>query len=164
LATQGFPDKLPLVNDAAHLVENYKETFEYQQHCSQLGYKPLADREITRIKDLYDNVIKTYGKSFGKPYGWIPESILKGHVTFARIEKFERFDKLRPYYLMACHNVHSGPKAITFRLGIFKGGRHKTLLLAGASNYGLADPGQGAAISLSQITSCLLSTGQQLGT
>jgi hypothetical protein len=140
------------------IVENYKEMLEYQQHCSQLGYEPLADSEIIRIGELYDNVIKTYGRSFGKPYGWIPDNILKGYRTFAGIEKFERFDKLRPYYIMACHNVHSGPKAITFRLGIFKRGRHKTVLLAGGSNYGLADPGQGAAISLSQITSCLLST------
>jgi hypothetical protein len=139
------------------IVETYKEMLEYQQHCSQLGYEPLTNHEVRSIKSIYDEVIRTYGRSFGKPYGWIPEGILKKR-TFVGIEKFERFDKLRPYYIMACHNVHSGPKGLKFRLGVFKGGRHKTVLLAGASNYGLADPGQGAAISLSQITSCLPST------
>ena len=145
------------------VVETYREMLEYQKHYSELGYKPLTGHEVDRIKVIYDNVLRTYGTNFGKPYGWIPESTLKDR-TFAGIEKFERLDKIRPYYIMACHNVHSGPKGTRFRLGVFKGGRHKSILLAGPSNYGLADPGQGAAISLSQITTCLLSTRPTLRT
>jgi len=138
-------------------VENYKEMLEYQRHYSELGYEPIPEKTIKGLSDAYQDIIKRYGRAFGRPYGWIPENTLKDR-SFAGIEKSEHFDKLRPYYILACHNVHSGPKAIRFRLGIFRGGRHRAVVLAGASNYGLADPGQGAAISLSQITTCFLST------
>lgn len=138
------------------IMETYREVLEYQKHCHELGYEPLTEKELHRIKMKHDEVLKTYGSDFGKQYGWIPKDILKER-TFAGIEKSERFDKLRPYYRMACHNVHSGPKGIEFRLGLLRGGSSRSILLAGPSNYGLADPGQGAAISLNQITTRLLS-------
>jgi len=138
-------------------VETYRESLEYQEHCRELGYEPPTEKELVATKARYNDVLKTYGTDFGKPYGWIPESALKRR-TFAQIEKAVRLDKLRPYYLMACHNVHSGPKGIKFRLGLLKGGPQESMLLAGPSNYGLADPGQAATISLNQITTCLLST------
>jgi hypothetical protein len=50
---------------------------------------------------------------------------------------------------MASHNVHANPKGVFFQLGL---AREPGLLLAGPSNAGLCDPGQGAALSLMQIT------------
>lgn len=50
-------------------------------------------------------------------------------------------------------NVHATPKGITFRLGSVPG---TNLLLAGPSIYGLTDPAHGAALSLVQITTRLL--------
>jgi hypothetical protein len=55
---------------------------------------------------------------------------------------------------MASHNVHANPKGVFFKLGLYQEGQD--ILLAGPSNIGLADPGQGTALSLAQITSTLL--------
>ena len=60
-----------------------------------------------------------------------------------------------PWYKFVCNNVHSGPKSIRFRLGLFEN-EPKSVILAGPTNYGLADPGQSRAISLNQITTILL--------
>ena len=59
---------------------------------------------------------------------------------------------------MACINVHAFAKSLKFRLGLIQDNSRQEILLAGPSNYGLADPAQNAAISLHQITTCLLTT------
>ena len=59
------------------------------------------------------------------------------------------------WYKLACNNVHSGPKSIRFKLGLFEK-ESEALILAGPTNYGLADPGQSCAISLGQVTTTLL--------
>jgi len=140
------------------IVETYRELLEYQKHCLKLGHKPPTDEELHQMQRMYDEVVKTYGHDFTARYGWIPRHVLKDRA-FSEIEKSVRLDKLRPYYMMACHNVHSGPKGIQFRLGLglLKGESRRPFILAGPSIYGLSDPGQSTAISLGQITTCLLS-------
>jgi hypothetical protein len=60
---------------------------------------------------------------------------------------------MRPYYKLASHNVHAEPKGAFFRLGLIN---QSEVLLAGPSNFGLADPGQNTALSLTFITSALV--------
>jgi hypothetical protein len=43
-----------------------------------------------------------------------------------------------------------------FNLGVVKNASKSVVLPVGPSNYGLADPGKCAAISLGQVTACLL--------
>jgi len=56
---------------------------------------------------------------------------------------------------MASDNVHANARAIRFKLGLPDG---DVMLLAGASDAGLADPGDGAAMSLLQLTTALLTS------
>lgn len=53
---------------------------------------------------------------------------------------------------MASQNVHADPKGVICRLGL----NGERFLLAGPSNMGLVEPGHSTAISLLQVTSCLL--------
>jgi hypothetical protein len=139
------------------IIETYRESLQYQKHCQRLKQEPPTEEELDKLQMMHDEVLEKYSSDFGAKYGWIPKQVLKDR-TFAGIEKSVGLDKLRPYYMMACHNVHSGPKGIQFRLGVLKGPSRRPIILAGPSNYGLADPGQGTAISLAQTTACLLST------
>lgn len=141
------------------IIVSYRQALAYQKHCRELGYEPLSEKEFAEIKKALARICRIYGKDFRQeyPYGWIPKKILKKR-NFAEIEKHVKLDKLRPYYNMACYNIHSGPKGILFKLGLIQDRSKRELLLAGPSNFGLADPGQSAAISLCQITTCLLST------
>jgi len=58
---------------------------------------------------------------------------------------------------MASHNVHANPKGVFFKLGMLA---ESQVLLAGPSNAGLADPGHGAALSLSRVTAALVGLQQ----
>ena len=73
--------------------------------------------------------------------------------SIPNIEADVELDHYRPYYQMASHNVHGGSHAAFFKLGI--GETDRTVLLAGPSNQGLADPGHGVALSLTQMTAAL---------
>lgn len=139
------------------VVENYKETKEYQKHCRKLGYEPLDRNEMRRLKRRKEAVCLKYGEDFQGDYGWVPKSILKDR-NFKEIERDIHMDRWRPFYKMACLNVHAFAKGLNYRLGLFRIGTKPEVLLAGPSNYGLADPAQNAAISLHQITTVLLTT------
>lgn len=139
------------------VVEDYKETREYQKHCRKLGYEPLSRNEMRRLKRGMDGVCTNYDKDFQKDYGWVPRDILKDR-HFKGIERSIRMDRWRPFYKMACLSVHAFSKGLKHRLGLFQRDPRGELLLAGPSNFGLADPAHVAAISLHQITTCLLTT------
>jgi hypothetical protein len=61
---------------------------------------------------------------------------------------------LRPYYRIASHGTHANPKGILFTPDTL--GSQPEVLLAGPGPTGLADPGQCALISLTQVTATLL--------
>jgi len=132
----------------------------YQEHCEKLGYDPLTDDELNELKKEYDLLINRFGTIFKKEYGWAYPTIDSKNPTFRDIEKAVGLKHLRPYYKMACHNVHANPRGIFFKLGLYPDSGD--ILLAGPSNIGLADPGHSAALSLAQITISLLTHNPNL--
>ena len=112
---------------------------------------------MRRLKRRVEAVCAKYGEDFRQEYGWVPKSILKDR-NFKEIERSIRMDRWRPFYKMACLNVHAFAKGLTHRLGLLRSRSRQEVLLAGPSNFGLADPAQNAAISLHQITTGLLTT------
>jgi len=146
-----------LLHDA---IESYKASLIYQEHCEKLGYDPLTDDELNGLKKEYDLLINRFGTIFKKEYGWAYPTIDSKNPTFRDIEKAVGLNHLRPYYKMACHNVHANPRGIFFKLGLYPDSRD--ILLAGPSNIGLADPGHSAALSLAQITISLLTHNPNL--
>jgi hypothetical protein len=90
---------------------------------------------------------------FTQNYGWayiIPQK----ERSFKTIQTSVEMGHMNSWYKLACNNVHSGPKSIHYRLGLINNTKNN-LILAGPSNYGLADPGQSCALSLVQISTCL---------
>jgi hypothetical protein len=146
-----------LLHDA---IESYKASLVYQEHCEKLGYEPLTDDELSDIENGYKVLIDRFGIIFNKEYGWAYPTIDNKNPTFRDIEKAAGLNHLRPYYKMACHNVHANPRGIFFKLGLYPDSGD--ILLAGPSNIGLADPGHSAALSLAQITISLLTHNPNL--
>jgi hypothetical protein len=126
---------------------------QYQDYAEQLNLKPVPQEDVQRIRQSRDALVNKYGKSFGTQYGWAADALEKKQPNFFDIEKAAGMDHMRPYYKMASHNVHAGPKGTQFRLGLAEGGK---VLLAGPSNYGLADPAQNIAVSILETTTPLL--------
>ena len=70
-------------------------------------------------------------------------------MTFAKLEQEAGNAFMRSPYKMASYNVHASPKGVYFRLGTLD---KSPSYLAGASNAGLTDPAQHAAVSLFEVT------------
>jgi hypothetical protein len=135
-------------------VESYKAALQQRKYAVRLKQASMTEQEISFLKALHDNLILRYGKEYKNSYGWAAHALGKSDPNFSDIEEAVDLDHIRPYYKLASHNVHANPKGILFRLGNNK----VNVLLTGASSLGLADPGQGTSISLSQITISLLFT------
>jgi hypothetical protein len=134
-------------------IESQRAAEQYQQHCVKLGQKPYSAKELNQIAGVYEALIKRFGPDYRKEYGWAVEALGRKDPKFCDIEGDVELGHWRPYYKLASHNIHANPKAIRFRLGLY---RQNKILLAGPSDCGLTDPGHGTAISLSQVTFCLL--------
>lgn len=133
-------------------IESYKGARQYQRYCRRLGYESFSHAEMKEIEDARSRAINEFGKSFGENYGWAASVLKNSNPTFAQIEESIGLNHLRPYYKMASQNVHADPKGVICRLGL----NGERFLLAGPSNMGLVEPGHSTAISLLQVTSCLL--------
>jgi hypothetical protein len=135
------------------VVESKRATDEYERCRARLGYAPLDQKEIEELKNSFDMLKSRFGKSFTGQYGWASHHLKQTEPTFRDIERAARIDHLRSHYKMASHPVHANSKGIFFKLGLLN---ETPILLAGPSNAGLFDPIQGAALSLIQVTSSLL--------
>jgi hypothetical protein len=136
------------------VIDSYKEMEEYNYHQNTLELEPLDEETIESLKLKRNNLIKKYGKNYIENYGWAANTLSDNHPTFKKIEECVGLDYMRPYYKMACNNIHSGAKGNLYSLGLIK--NDGSILLSGSSNYGLADAGQNTAISLQQICTALL--------
>lgn len=137
---------------AHEVIESVKAARLFRKYHERLGQPAMPPEDIAEIETQKDALIAKYGKEFGGTYGWASKHLKLADPTLAQLIEAAKIDHLSPYYKMASHNVHANPKGIFFKLGSIG---ESEVLLAGASNAGLADPGHSTAISLMQITTAL---------
>lgn len=135
-------------------VESYRAASQYRRHYRRLGYKALTEQDLSTVHSSYQQLIARFGSSYAKNYGWAAQALGKNNPTFTDIEEAVGLDHWRPHYKFASHNVHANPKGVLSKLGLRPDSQG--LLLTNASDTGFADPGHGAAVSLLQITTSLL--------
>jgi len=140
-----------LLHDA---IESYKAMLIHKEYAEFLGYSPLSVSESENIIRIKRSLCERFGRNYSNNYGWASEALAKDNPNFSDIEKSVGLNHLRPFYKLASHHVHSNPKGVLFKLGLFP--LKHDILLVGPSNYGLTDPAHGMAISLTQITVSLL--------
>jgi len=136
------------------VIDSYKEMEGYNSHQNTLGLEPLDEETIESLERKKNNLVIKYGRNYLKKYGWAANVLSDNNPTFKKIEECIGLDYLRPYYKLACNNIHSGAKGNLYNLGLIK--NYGSVLLCGSSNYGLAEAGQNTAISLHQICTVLL--------
>lgn len=120
-------------------------------------YEPFTPDEIGEMEKVRDALLGRFGQAFGSDWGWAALLTENGRAPrFVELERLAGLEHLRPFMQRAHHDVHADSKGVA--LGIV-GQAERQVMLAGATNYGLADPGQGALISLHQVTTTLLVHG-----
>jgi hypothetical protein len=134
---------------AHQAVESKRAMDKYLACYEQLGYKPLPLREQKKILQNYDKAVAHYGKPFQSDYGWAASHLKNDRPTFADLEVAAGRAEMRAHYQMGNDNVHAGIKSMFIRLGLLE---DYSGLLSGRSNAGLAEPGQNAAHTLTQLS------------
>jgi hypothetical protein len=137
-------------------VGSKKAANNYQRCQERLGYESMTQEELEVIGKSYRFVLDRYGAAFREQYGWARPYLSiseRNQVKFSHIEEAVGVDHLRAHYQMASHNVHANPKGVFFKMGLIA---ESEVLLAGASNAGLTEPGHATALSLIQASSVLM--------
>lgn len=149
-----------------HTIESYKAAWQYEQHYQKLGYEPQDPAKFAALRSRRDALIARFGITFNKSYGWAAQALDRNGVTFADIEKDVQLDHFRPYYQMASDGVHANSKGLIVDVGhpYLDLAGYRPTIFAGASNAGLADPGQSALNSLNQCTIIFLTLKNDLET
>jgi len=135
------------------IVEERRAALQYQAFSDRLGQSPISKDELDDIEESYQKIIDRFGEDFSYPYGWASKHLAKVRPNFSDLELAIGLDHWRPYYKMASQNVHATPQSLFDRLGLIS---QEEGLLAGPSNFGLDEPGQCTAISLTQLTTAIL--------
>lgn len=147
----------------AHQAIEAKSAKDQYELCHErLGYEPLSPDECSDIDAGYSEAISEFGKEFGGPYGWAAgyvEPRQRGRLGLGDLEVAAGRSMMASHYKLASHNVHAGPQALFLRLGLLD---DEPGILAGASNVGLAEPGQNTALSLSLISVLLFNDSVDL--
>ena len=141
-----------LLHDA---VASWRGVLDYQLFADRLGDAPFTDEEVAQMRAERDALVDRFGVPYGEEWGWAAEAVGKPRPTFRDIENAADLAHWRPYGRRASQNVHAGPRALFDVMGLDD---ESDILLAGASNLGLADPGANAAFSLALATVELLAT------
>jgi hypothetical protein len=142
------------------VVQQRKLARAYKEHEVRAKLEPLTQAEMDVLDEQCEKLVTRFGKSFTEEYGWAACALKNKQSSLAEIERATELDHFRPYYRMASDNVHANSHGAFYKLGMFS--PEVDILLAGPSNLGLADPGHGTALSLTQITATLVSTASTL--
>jgi hypothetical protein len=133
----------------------HKEALTYQANVTALGYKPISNEELEQMRSTSEELVKRFGKGFGSTNGWASALVGVESPRFVDLEKLALLSHLRPYYSWASHSVHADSRGWAMNQFEHRG---RTVMAAGATNVGLADPAQLAMIAFLQCTVSLISS------
>lgn len=131
-------------------VTAYQAQTNYQENAIRLGYEPYTEDEMTEGLKKKENFRQKYGCKTKGGYGWAGIALDMPIPNFSHIEKDTDQEHTRPFYKRASSSIHAGSKGLFNQYGILSGA---DVLLAGPSNYGIADPCRYTADFLTKITS-----------
>ncbi len=135
------------------VVDSYRSMRQYLKFQARLALDEVTRDEVAAVTERFESLKAAYGTPFVTDYGWAAAILRNDRPSFADIEDAVDLGHWRPYYRLASTPIHAGAKGLFFNLGLSPG---VNAMPTGSSNAGLADPGQGCAISLLQVTTALL--------
>ena len=140
-------------------IDSYKAMIQLNDYAERLGYEKYTNEEIQNLHDTCLKLENDYGKEFKNKYGWASPVILTKsgepnyNPDFSTLKNDVKLEHLKPYYKMASYAVHADSKGILFNISYLP---EERIIPSGSSIFGLADPGQLAAISLIHVNTALL--------
>jgi hypothetical protein len=115
------------------------------------GYEPIPQEDFEQLRQKVDELRQKYGARYVEDdWGWAA-NLLSGSkkASFDAVERLVGLDHLRPFYRLGSLSAHATARSLA--LSVAERGPNR-VLRAGPSNAGLATAGQGALISLNQVS------------
>ncbi len=139
-------------------VERWKEAQCYQENCEALAREPFSAEEMESFRSDCDKVTGQYESGYSDDWGWSkPLFASPAHrPRFDQLEKLAGLGHNKPFVNLSHHAIHAGASGALDVLELHGGGE---VMLAGASNGGLVEPGHGALIALYQVTVAMVLHG-----
>lgn len=130
-----------------------KDVRQYEEYCDALGFEPVERSVVERLSAQEDELEERFGETFLlSDYGWAAEALDNRRPGMVDLAESVDLQHLRPFTNLANHMVHAGSKGLTWSIGTPD---ESLNLHSGATNYGLADPGQLTGHSLTLLTATL---------
>jgi len=139
-------------------IKNSKGSKCYNNYHTKLNHTPISDDVMKinaeREKEALSELGEDY-KKIGGDYEWARPFIDSKNfkqtrrITLFDLEQKTNLDHYRPYYVMACGKTHAESKGSYANLGT----QNERMFLVGPSIYGLLEPIDCTALTLSVITS-----------
>jgi hypothetical protein len=135
-------------------VAKWRSAVHFEEHADLLGWEHTPANEMEAIQAAAAAILLRFGESFKSDYGWAAEITGKKNPGISDLEEIAQLERWRPFSKWANNVVHAGPRGFD-SLGHGLAGAERKYLLAGASNAGLADPGQNTALTMALIAGTL---------
>jgi hypothetical protein len=155
LVLQESGDEMALRYLEHERVMRWKAAANFEKYVHLLGWEPTPPEELVKLKAHSDELIERYGRTFKSDYGWASGVNGNPQPNMPDLEAAASVSGWRPFAKWANDPVHAGPRGL-ISLGLSPDKGRPSILLAGASNAGLADPGQHTALTLVLIAAALL--------
>ena len=141
---------------AHEIYDSFQGMKSHKKYEHRLQEKGPTDEESAIIRQAFKDALKKYGKDFDSQYGWATPFLPKSNRAhgFQSLEKAVELDHMRPYFKWANQNIHSSAKTIIKSLAMPS--FDANIINIGPSNFGLTDPAQNTALSLTQATAAIL--------
>jgi hypothetical protein len=140
-------------------IRSAKAARQFNEHATAIGWERESAHVVAQLASRSQDVADRFGDDFGNEYGWASKVLGNRKPNFAVLARDIGWDHWRPFYSWASGGVHAGPDGL---LPMGAKGHGSDYLLVGASNAGLADPGQFTALALAQILRSLNLQGQRM--
>lgn len=135
-------------------IKKYRQATQFKNYYKKLGYS-FSNSNYKKLEAEYNRLLTLYGKEFKEDYGWIPKSILTDQ-NFKGLTRILSLDHYLPFYDESNNQLHGGSKGF-YRMGLTHKQQNK-LLLAGPTDFGLADPLQNTVYCLKLINATYLNS------
>jgi len=152
------PDEFAKRYSEHQIMKKYKQSLLLMDYHKKIK-ESFSKVNHNKLQSEYNRFIGLYGKDFKKDYGWIPDTFLKD-CNFKALVKKLNIDHYLSYYDESHNQVHAGSKGF-YRIGLTPQ-QQKDVLLAGPSDYGLADPIQNTTYCLNVINATYLKSTANL--
>ena len=88
------------------------------QHAGVLIEPPPPEEELSRLRKERDDAVKRYGKPFKRSFGWAAHLVPGSFRGLASLEEMADLEHNRPYFELACINVHADPRGLFWSMGL----------------------------------------------